>query len=162
MRPDLLPIRRVLVISVNAASEPNPNWPHQRVVSGLGQIVSAATGAQIGAYNLETLIAMQDTVRAFVGRVRRLRCAEGPIVAGHPCDDVKGKVLGVNLTDYPDPDTRAKLVAIRTGLTLPRAQIDALLAAGETMIRRDGPAIAAFLDDGPPHPVRCLPSRVVC
>jgi NTE family protein len=145
----LRPLRRILVISVDAASEPNPNWPRQRVVSGLSQIISAATGAQIRAYNLETLIAMQSTVEDLVNRVRRLRCAHGSVVHGYPCGDVAGTVLRVNLSDYPDPAMRAKLVAIRTGLTLPRAQVDALVAAGETIIGRDAATIAAFLDAGP-------------
>ena len=60
------------------------------------------------------------------------------------------KVLRVSLSDYPDPETRARLVAIRTGLTLPREQVDALVAAGQTMIRRDAGAIAAFLHPAAP------------
>ena len=43
-----------------------------------------------------------------------------------------------------DPRARAAL-AIRTGLSLPRAQVDALIAAGETMIRREAAPIAAFV-----------------
>jgi hypothetical protein len=34
-------------------------------------------------------------------------------------------MLRVSLSDYPDPETRVRLVAIRTGLTLPRDQVDA-------------------------------------
>jgi hypothetical protein len=145
----LLPVRRILVISVDAASAPNPDWPRQRVVGGLSQIVSAATGAQIRAYNLETLIAMQSTVEGLVDRVRRLRCARGSVVDGHPCDDVGGRVLRISLGDYPDPATRAELVAIRTGLTLPRRQVDLLIAAGETMISRETATIAGFLEACP-------------
>jgi NTE family protein len=143
---DLLPIRRILVISVDAASAPNPNWPQQHIVSGLGQILAAATSAQIRAYNLETLIATQSIVEDFIKRLRQVRCDRGAVVFGYPCDDVSGKVLSVNLSDYPDPEARARLVAIRTGLTLPRQQVDALVAAGEAMIRRDARQIAAFLD----------------
>lgn len=57
--------------------------------------------------------------------------------------------MRVGLSDYPDPDLRAQLVAIRTGLTLPLDQVDALVAAGETMIARDAGEIAAFLTPGP-------------
>ena len=49
LRPELLTVRRLLVISVNAEAPANPDWPRQRIVSGLGQIVSAATGAEISA-----------------------------------------------------------------------------------------------------------------
>jgi NTE family protein len=149
LRPELLPIRRLLVISVNAEAPPNPNWPRQRVVSGLGQIISAATGAQISAYNLETVIAVEHTVENVVDKLRQARCRRSHAIMGYPCDDVAGKVLRVNLSDLDEPETRARLLAIRTGLTLPRDQVDELVATGETMIRRNAGAIAQFLESVP-------------
>lgn len=146
----LLPVRRILVISVDGQSAPNPNWPRQRVISGLGQIISAVTSTQIGSYNVETLIAVKSAVDELTNELRRMRCREGPVIDGHACGDVAGKVLRIRLSDYPDPETRARLVAIRTGLTLPRQQVDALVAAGETMIRGDAGAIAAFLHPAAP------------
>jgi NTE family protein len=147
--PDLLPIRRLLVISVNAEAPPNPNWPRQRIVSGLGQIVSAATGAQISAYNLETVIAIEHTVENVVDELRKMRCRQDYRIMGYPCDDVAGKVLRVNLADYDEPETRARLLAARTGLTLPRDQVDELVAVGETMIRRNAATISRFLEAAP-------------
>ncbi len=142
---DLMPVRRILVISVDGQSAPNPNWPRQRIVSGLGQIISAVTSAQIGAYNIETLIAVESTVDDLVDKLRAMRCSQAPVIQGHACGDVAGEVLRVSLSDYPDPETRARLLTVRTGLTLPRQQVDELVAAGQTMIRRDAGTIAAFL-----------------
>jgi hypothetical protein len=150
----LMPVRRVLVISVDGQAAPNPAWPRQRAVSGLGQIVSAATGAQIGAYKLETLIAIEDTVDDIVEQLRQMRCRRGRIIMGYPCDDVAGQVMRVSLSDYDDPETRARLLAIRTGLTIPRDQVDELVAVGETMICRHAGAIAGFLAPGPRPPPR--------
>jgi NTE family protein len=148
----LLPVRRILVISVDGQSAPNPNWPRQRIVSGLGQIISAVTSAQIGAYNIETLIAVESTLDDLVGKLRAMRCHQGPAINGHACGDVAGEVLRVSLSDYPDPETRARLVAIRTGLTLPREEVDALVSAGKTMIGREAGTIAAFLEPPPTTP----------
>jgi NTE family protein len=145
----LLPVRRVLVISVNAEAPPNPNWPRQRIVSGLGQIVSAATGTQISAYNLETIIAVEHTVADLVGKLRQMRCGRSKTIMGYSCDDVAGKVLRVDLSDYDEPETRARLLAVRTGLTLPREQVVELVAAGEAMIHRNAGAIAEFLESAP-------------
>jgi len=145
----LLPVRRILVISVDGQSAPNPSWPRQRTVTGLGQIISAVTSAQIGAYNIETLIAVESTVDDLVEKLRAMRCCQGPVINGYACGDVAGKVLRVSLSDYPDPEMRARLVAIRTGLTLPREEVDALVTAGETMIGRDAGTITAFLDPRP-------------
>jgi NTE family protein len=147
--PELLPVRRILVISVNAEAPPNPSWPRQRVVSGLGQIISAATGAQISAYNLETVIAIEDTVETVVDKLRKMRCRQNFRIMGFPCDDVAGKVLRVNLADYDETETRARLLAVRTGLTLPRDQVDELVAVGEAMIRRNAGTIARFLEAAP-------------
>lgn len=72
---------------------------------------------------------------------------------GYPCDDVAGQVLRVNLADYDEPEARARLLAVRTGLTLPREQVDELVAAGETMIRRNGGTIAEFLEPAAPRTV---------
>src|SRR5215471_178579 len=146
---DLTRVRRILVISVDGQSAPNPNWPRQRVVSGLGQVLSAVSSTQIGAYNIETLIAVQSTVDDLVEKLRALRCRQAPAIGGFACGDVHGRVLRVSLSDYPDPETRARLIAIRTGLTLPRDQVDELVAAGETMIGREAGAIADFLEPGP-------------
>ncbi|MGC2201045.1 MAG: patatin-like phospholipase family protein [Stellaceae bacterium] len=146
---DLTAVRRILVISVDGQSAPNPNWPRQRIVSGLGQVLSAVSSTQIGAYNIETLIAVQSTVDDLVDKLRVMRCRQAPVIGGFACGDVAGRVLRVSLSDYPDPEQRARLVAIRTGLTLPREQVDALVSAGETMIGRDAETIAGFLEPGP-------------
>ena len=73
----LLPVRRILVISVDGQSAPNPNWPRQRRVSGLGQIISAVTSAQVGAYNIETLIAVESALHDLVEHLQALRCRQG-------------------------------------------------------------------------------------
>src|SRR5271155_2314883 len=78
----LLPISRILVISVDGQSATNPNWPRQRIVSGLGQIISAVTSTQIGAYNVETLVALESTLDDLVGRLRALRCHQAPVIDG--------------------------------------------------------------------------------
>src|SRR5215469_6597928 len=107
----LMPVRRVLVISVDGQAAPNPDWPHERIVSGLRQIVSAATGAQISAYNLETVIAIEHTVENLVAKLRRMRCGRGSMILGYPCDDVAGRVLRISLSDYDEPETRARFLS---------------------------------------------------
>jgi len=157
LRPELLPVRRLLVISVNAEAPPNPSWPKQRIVSGLGQIISAATGAQISAYNLETVIAVEHTVENVVRSLRQMRCLRGSTINGYPCDDVAGGVLRINLSDVDEPEMRARLLAVRTGLTLPRDQVDELVVAGEAMIHQHAAEIARFL--GPAQPTVAMRKR---
>ena len=157
LRPELLPVRRLLVISVNAEAPPNPSWPKQRIVSGLGQIISAATGAQISAYNLETVIAVEHTVENVIRSLRQMRCVRGSTINGYPCDDVAGSVLRINLSDFDEPEMRGRLLAVRTGLTLPRDQVDELVVAGEAMINQHAAEIARFL--GPAQPTVAMRRR---
>ena len=93
---------------------------------------------------------IEHTVDDVVEQLRRMRCRQGSVVMGYPCGDVDKKILQVSLSDYDDPETRARLLAIRTGLTLPREQVDELVAAGDAMIRRHAGSIAEFLEAAPP------------
>jgi hypothetical protein len=55
---------------------------------------------------------INHTVNDVVEELRQMRCRRGRIIMGYPCDDVAGQVLRVSLSDYDDPDTRARLLAI--------------------------------------------------
>jgi hypothetical protein len=65
--------------------------------------------------------------------------------------------LRINLSDFDEPEMRARLVAVRTGLTLPRDQVEELVAAGEAMIHQRAAEIARFL--GPAQPAVAMRRR---
>jgi hypothetical protein len=94
------------------------------------------------------LIAVETSVNDLVEQLKVLRCQSAVTIEGYACGEVARKVLRVSLSDYPDQETRARLLSIKTGLTLPHQDVDALVAAGRTVIARDAAEIAAFL--GPP------------
>src|SRR5262249_15511158 len=92
-----LTTRRVLVLSVDGQSAADPALPKQRVVSGLGQIFGAVSGTQIDAYNFETLILTDNELRVLVDNIRKARCAEARMIAGHDCGDVSGALVRISL-----------------------------------------------------------------
>ncbi len=145
----LRPLRRILVISVDGQAATDPALSRRRVVGGLLEVFSAVSGTQIDNYNLETLSLAQSQIGRLVDRIRRLRCEEGPVVAGHACGDVEGLLLHVALADYPEEATRRRLQAIPTGLTIAPAFVDALVAAGERMVTEDA-ALRRFLAETVP------------
>lgn len=130
-----LTTRRVLIISVDGEAAADPTLGRQRIVTGLSQVFSAVSGSQIDAYNFETLVLAQDQVQAMVARLKRDRCAQAPIIDGHACDDVTGNLVHLSLSDVSDPVARARLQAIPTGLTIPKQDVDTLVAYGEKLIR---------------------------
>ncbi len=126
--------RRVVVLSVDGEAATAPSLGRQRVVTGLGQMLSAVSGAQIDAYNFETLILAQQQTARLIADLRTARCAQAPTIDGHACDDVTGGLIHLSLDQIADPEERARLQAIPTGLTIPRQDVDMLVGYGERLV----------------------------
>ena len=126
--------RRVVVISVDGEAATDPTLGQQRVVTGLGQMLAAVSGAQIDAYNFETLTLARQQTAQLISDLRKARCAEAQIINAHPCDDVKGGLIHLSLDLIADPAERARLQAIPTGLTIPTQDVDRLVDGGERLI----------------------------
>jgi len=129
--------RRILVLSVDGQAATDPELSKQRTVTGLGEIFAAVSGTQIDAYNFETLKLQNNRLEEFVGVLKRVRCAEGRSINGHDCSDVRGEVVHLSLSDVTDPETRTRLQAIRTGLTIPPENAALLVKVGEQLVQQD-------------------------
>ena len=141
--------RRVIVISVDGQAARDPTLGQRRIVSGLGQIFSAVSGTQIEAYSFETLLLADQQVKTLAEKVRRLRCEQGKVLDGHDCNDVQGELIQISLAGIADEAERRRLQSLPTSLTLPDADVDALVAAGETMIRNN-PTLLRLIADFTP------------
>jgi NTE family protein len=141
-----LKARRVLVLSVDGQSAPDPALSKQRVVTGLSQIFGAVSGTQIDAYNFETLILTSSELQQLVDSIRKVRCVEARVVEGHDCADVRGALVYISLASIPDPQERQRLQAIPTGLTIPDADVDQLVSSGEHLVRQND-AIRGLISD---------------
>lgn len=132
-----LKARRVLVLSVDGQSAADPALSTQRVVTGLSQIFGAVSGTQIDAYNFETLILTDNELRQLVEGMRKVRCAQARVIEGHDCADVRGALVHISLASIADPQERRRLQAIPTGLTIPDADVDALVSSGESLVQQN-------------------------
>jgi NTE family protein len=128
--------RRVLVLLVDGQSVPDPKLSREQSVGGLGHIISAVSDTQIDAYNFETLRLANDEVDRLVEAIKRARCAQAWTIDGHNCGEVRGVVVHLPLASIPDPQLRARLQAIPTGLTIPDEDVDELVASGEQLVQR--------------------------
>ncbi len=147
-------VRRVLVISVDGQAATDPTLGKKRIVTGLGQVFSAVSGTQIDSYNFETLLLADQQTKGLVDRLKTERCSRGPITQGRPCDDVKGELVHISLSDVDDVALRERLQAIPTGLTIPDQDVDSLVELGERLVTTN-PRIAAVLSGAadPPAPL---------
>lgn len=137
-------IRRVLIVSVDGQSAQNTDMAKEEVVTGIGQILNAVSGAQIDLYNFETLTVMRRKLGDVVEYVKKVRCGIGRVIDGHRCDDVEARLVHLSLSGIKDEATRKRLESIPTGLTIPDTDVDALVAAGEAAIK-DSPEIAEVI-----------------
>jgi NTE family protein len=128
---------RVVILSIDGQAAADPTLPHQRVVTGLGQIFSAVSGTQIDAYNFETLLLADQQTRRLIEEIKATRCAEAREIAGHPCDDVQGTFIHISLSNVTDEALRTRLQAIPTGLTIPKEDVDSLASLGEELVRNN-------------------------
>lgn len=137
-------MRRVMLISVDGQAAADPSWPRSRTVTGLAQIFSAVSGTQIDSYNFETLVLADQQMKLLRRSLIDARCAAGPVFDGYKCEDVETSVVRLALSAIPDPVERERLQAIRTGLTIPDADVDLLVSYGSKLVR-ESPEIAALM-----------------
>jgi NTE family protein len=141
--------RRVIVVSVDGQGTRDPSLGRRRVVTGLGQIISAVSSTQIDAYSFETLLLVDQQVKELTREMRRIRCDDGRKLAGHDCDDVQGAMIQISLSSIPDEATRQRLMAVPTSLTIPDADTDALVHEGRTLITSNPTLLELLADFGP-------------
>jgi NTE family protein len=128
-------VRRVVLISADGQAASDSSWPQQRTVSSLGQIFAAVSGSQIDRYNFETMLLAQEQLERVAEALKRIRCEEGPVVAGHACDDVASYFVRLSLREIADEKVRTELQQIPTGLTIPDEAVDKLVESGSTLVR---------------------------
>jgi NTE family protein len=141
--------RRVIVISVDGQASRDPTLGKRRIVTGLGQIISAVSGTQINAYNFETLLLVDQQVNDFTNQIKRIRCETAPTLNGHDCGDVKGALVQISLNSVANEATRRRLQAIPTSLTIPNADVDALVNQGKTLLQTNPTLLDLIADFNP-------------
>jgi NTE family protein len=143
--------RRLLVISIDGQGAQDSSIAQRKEAAGILSLLGLVSGGQIDNYNFETLIAMNQLIQSVAQTLRDARCADGPLTDGKRCDDVQAAMLHISLSGLPDSPEKAQLLAIPTGLTLKKTDVDLLVQAGHDAVTRSAP-LQAFLANYPPQP----------
>jgi NTE family protein len=144
-------VRRVLVISIDGQGAQDTSVARRRDVGGIFSLFGLVSGAQIDRYNFETLTTVAQQLREVTAAIARTRCAKARLIDGAPCDDVKGALVHISLAEMAPGPEKDRLLAIPTGLTVPREDVDLLVAAGQAAILSSAP-LRQFLEDYPVRP----------
>ncbi len=149
-------LRRLAIISVDGQAAQDNSIAQQRIVGGLLRLFGLVSGAQIDRYNFETMVTVNDQLQLVAKALRDARCGHVPPIDGAQCGDVTAELIHVSLAGMPEGPDKDRLLAIPTGLTIRREDVDALVAAGTTAVR-SAPALQNFINTLPPgqaNPVR--------
>ena len=77
-RFDFRNVRRIVLISADG-QKANDATTLEKNLSSIGMILDAVTGTQIDSYNFETMVLARNTLDEVRERLRKQRCAQGPI-----------------------------------------------------------------------------------
>ncbi len=128
------PTRELAIISVNASTDAGNGIGTSTRSPSLRKTIDAATDVPLHRYNVATDALVQQRIAAWGQELTD---------EGHP---VHVRLITVTFADIPDPALRARLNAIPTDFTLPSSDVDALIAAGRSLLRAD-PEYQAMLRD---------------
>lgn len=139
-------LRRVLVLSIDGEGSQDPKLAQTKETGGLLSSLLRASGGQIDRYNFDTLRAMDEQLQDVARAIRIARCQSGPMIEGVPCGDVKAELIHISLATMPAGPDKDKLLAIPTGLTIDRRDVDRLIDAGRSAVVTSEP-LRRFLAD---------------
>ncbi|MBW2287865.1 MAG: patatin-like phospholipase family protein [Deltaproteobacteria bacterium] len=120
----------VVLVIVNAETDPNPNIDVEPLPPSLMVLMNAVSGGQIRRYNFETLILAQEAIN---GIARDLSTPE---------QAVKGHFVEVSFDSIIDEDERRYFKGLPTSFVLEDEEVDRLREAGRRLLRNS----AAFQD----------------
>ncbi len=128
------PPRRIIVMVVNASTDPEPDMDQTNKQPSLKETIGAMSDVQLHHYNVATIELMKNTITHWT---RVLSTPEKPI---------KSYFIRVNLKDIKDPERRKFLNKVPTSFKLTDEQVDKLIEAGGELLR-DNPEFRQLLAD---------------
>ena len=120
------PPKRLVVISVNASTDPEPEMDKTNQQPSLEETIDAVSSAQLHRYNAATLELMQQTLPRWAEEL------------SSPRRTVQSHFIQLSFNDIDEPDLLSYFNLVPTSFDLSDEQVDKLVEAGRQLIRRDG------------------------
>lgn len=142
-KEDAIALKEFIFIVVDAGRSDNADWSRTLEGPTGGDLLMAATDTAIGSAVRSSFEVFRLQMRAWKERLADWRCAlpmaeieavRGSL-EGWKCRDVNVRVVTVSFDDL-DPATAATLGKVPTRFKLDPAQVRAVIAAGETAVRK--------------------------
>jgi hypothetical protein len=136
-------IQRLVVIIVNARTEPPETIDATRRAPGALEVAMKTATVAMDNYSFETIELMKDLAEArqqarrAVEDCRRLLADRCPSAAQPPTlNEIKFSIIEINFESITDPKERAEFLSLPTSFVLPPATVDRLIAKGGELLRQ--------------------------
>jgi NTE family protein len=126
--------RRVVLMSVNASTDPEPAMDASNKQPSLMETVNAMSDVQLHRYNAATLQLMRQTVTEWA---RELSTPQRPVTP---------YLMELSFRDIHQPERRRFFNRVPTSFALSEEQVDRLIEAGREILRND-PAFQRLVAD---------------
>jgi NTE family protein len=117
--------RRLVVISVDASTDPEPKMDRSNRLPSLGETVSAVTDVQLHRYNAATLELMDKSIQRWAREL------------SEPGGQVRPYFIRVAFRDIEEPKSRLFFNQVPTSFSLSDEQVDRLITAGRELLRNN-------------------------
>ena len=120
-------VQKVVLIVVNAETEPDRKWDRIEKIPPFGAMFSAYSSIAIERYNQETLALLEESAKSWANEIKTERC-KGGVVSSEPgsCGDINIYVVQVKFDALRDEKERTYFKRFPTSFKLAPEKVDQL------------------------------------
>ena len=120
-------VQKVVLIVVNAETEPDRKWDKIEKIPPFGAMFSAYSSIAIERYNQETLALLEESAKSWANEIKTERCKRG-VVSSEPgsCGDINIYVVQVKFDALRDEKERTYFKRFPTSFKLAPEKVDQL------------------------------------
>jgi NTE family protein len=120
-------VQKVVLIVVNAETEPDKKWDRIEKIPPFGTMFSAYSSIAIERYNEETLALLKESVKSWADEIKTKRC-KGGVASSEPgsCGDINFYVVEVKFDALKDEAERMYFKRLPTSFKLSSEQVGKL------------------------------------
>jgi len=120
-------VRKIVLIVVNAETEPDKKWDKIENIPPFGAMSSAYSSIAIERYNEETLALLKESVKSWADEIKAQRCkGEAESTAPGSCGDIQFYVVEVKFDALKDEKERMYFKRLPTSFKLSSEKVDQL------------------------------------
>jgi NTE family protein len=125
-------VDRLVIINVNAEQGPNFSLDGSDKTPSITEVIEAVSSASLARRSRETREILASSTAQWREKLRSAARAGSRALSS----SIDLYVIDVSLQAHPDPKLREELQAIPTAFSLPHEEVDKLIAAARTILRR--------------------------